>query len=354
MPSLSDRFRGLLLGTAVGDAIGLPAEGISRARAGRMFKGHLRHRFLGPYGMISDDTEHTLFVAQCLLAHPASQERFGARLGWCMRWWFAALPAGVGLATARACMKLWIGFGFRSSGVCSAGNGPAMRVALIGAFFAESPDKMASYTSVSTRLTHTHPAALIGARAIAATAAWIVRDSLVQRPAPSVFCAMLKDLAPDDPTWCDLVAKMEGALLDDVTVDEFASRIGLLPEVTGYIYHTVPVALYAWHKHLGDFRASVSAVVKCGGDTDTTGSIVGALAGLTVGESGIPSDWIQNIKDWPRSTHLLRRVADRLTELKEGGSPGVVRYPWLGIVPRNAFFLLVVLLHGFRRLLPPY
>ena len=65
-----DRFRGILLGTAVGDALGLPAEGLSRQRIRRLFPGRWRHRFAGHAGMISDDTEHTLFVAQSLLASP--------------------------------------------------------------------------------------------------------------------------------------------------------------------------------------------------------------------------------------------------------------------------------------------
>ena len=42
MLSLKDRYRGLILGTAVGDSIGLPAEGISRMRAGKMFNGRWR------------------------------------------------------------------------------------------------------------------------------------------------------------------------------------------------------------------------------------------------------------------------------------------------------------------------
>jgi ADP-ribosylglycohydrolase len=50
-------------------------------------------------GMVSDDTEHTVFVAQSLLAHPNSPELFARRLGWCLRGWLLSLPAGM----ARAC-----------------------------------------------------------------------------------------------------------------------------------------------------------------------------------------------------------------------------------------------------------
>ncbi len=126
----SDRLAGILLGTAVGDAVGLPAEGISPARRRRMMPGSWQHRFLFGRGMVSDDTEHALFVAQSLLRHPTNADAFQRRLAWHLRWWFVGLPAGIGLATARACLKLWFGFPPARSGVFSAGNGPAIRQAV--------------------------------------------------------------------------------------------------------------------------------------------------------------------------------------------------------------------------------
>lgn len=355
MPSLRDRYRGLLIGTAVGDALGLPAEGIPRARVRKLFRGPWRHRFVFGRGMLSDDTEHTVFVAQCLLAHPHSAEFFGRRLGVCLKWWLISLPAGVGLATARACIKLCLGFSDRRSGVYSAGNGPAMRIAPVGAFFAGSPEDLKAFTHACTRVTHTDPKAFIGAEAIALTAAWIVRENLHEKPPVEAFCKLLRNISPEDEIWCGMVSKLGDGLTRDVSVDDFAMSLGLEKEITGYIYHTVPMALFAWHKHFGDYRETLRSVLDCGGDTDTTGAIVGALAGLTVGEAGIPPDWINGIKDWPRTMAELGRVADRLAELSGNGvSPGTVGYFWPGLIVRNICFLLIVLFHGFRRLLPPY
>lgn len=78
---MKNRLAGIILGTAVGDALGLPAEGISRKRMYRMFSGPWRHRFLFGHGMVSDDTEHTFFVAQSLLAQPrdAADDQSGYR-----------------------------------------------------------------------------------------------------------------------------------------------------------------------------------------------------------------------------------------------------------------------------------
>jgi ADP-ribosylglycohydrolase len=68
--SESGRFAGLLLGTAVGDALGLPAENLSPEKIRRRWPGGWKMRFIFGRGMVSDDTEHTLMVAQALLEHP--------------------------------------------------------------------------------------------------------------------------------------------------------------------------------------------------------------------------------------------------------------------------------------------
>lgn len=348
-------FRGLLLGAAVGDALGLPLEGLAPQRAHRLFPGRPRHRLLFGRGMISDDTEHTLFVAQSLIAHPLSPERFQRRLAWCLRGWFFALPAGVGLATARACLRLWIGIRPAHSGVFSAGNGPAMRAAPIGSCLARRPDLMEAYLTASTRLTHTDPRALVGARAVAALAAWCRRTRAPQRPTVVEFYDCLRAAGPTDTAWQDCVQAMREAQEHNREVEAFAAALGQARGVSGYMYHTVPVAAYSWYRHWGDFEATLTAILRCGGDTDTVGAIAGALAGAVVGETGIPRDWVAGVADWPRSVALLRRVADRLAATAESEqTEKPVPYCWPGLIPRNVLFWAVVLGHGFRRLAPPY
>jgi ADP-ribosylglycohydrolase len=303
--------------------------------------------------MLSDDTEHSVFVAQSLIAHPDSADAFARRLAWCLRAWLLSLPAGVGFATLRATCKLWLGWPVRSSGVWSAGNGPAMRVAPIGAFFAHAPERLEAYVRASTALTHRDPRATTGATIVARLAAWCVREGLLERPPVERFSEVLRGAGGDDE-WNSIVTGIEQAAREDLPVPELARRLGLGDGVTGYVHHTVAIGAYAWFRHFGDFRASLIAVLDCGGDTDTTGAIVGALSGVTVGESGIPQSWVGGLADWPRSAPLLRKLADRLARASAGEPAAPVRYFWPGVLPRNAVFLLLVLAHGLRRLFPPY
>src|SRR3954466_3589018 len=114
---------GCLLGTAVGDSLGLPFEGLGARRAARLLGDPLLHHLLPGKGMVSDDTEHACFTARALLLSNGDAKAFGRHLASSLRWWFAGLPAGIGLATLRAILKSCIGFPPHRSGVFSAGNG---------------------------------------------------------------------------------------------------------------------------------------------------------------------------------------------------------------------------------------
>ncbi|HEU5125343.1 MAG TPA: ADP-ribosylglycohydrolase family protein [Verrucomicrobiae bacterium] len=347
---MEQSLAGVLTGTAVGDALGLPFEGISRQRIRRLCQGKWRHRFLFGHGMVSDDTEHALFVAQAILTHPSDPSAFQRCLSWKLRFWLLGAPAGIGFATLKSILKLWFGVSPIRSGVWSAGNGPAMRSAIIGVYFADDAAKRRAFVSASTRLTHTDPKAETAALAVAEAAAWTKE----QNGSIDDWLVRLGGLS-DDGEWRVICEKLQEARLTGKTVEQFADSLGLEKSVSGYSYHSVPVALYAWLCYPDDFRAGLESALNCGGDTDTVGAIVGALLGAKNGRQSIPSDLIAGIREWPRSIAVLEKVAARLAEQKKAGTPlGPIHYFWPGLIFRNILFVIVVLLHGFRRLIPPY
>ena len=109
---------GCLLGGAVGDAIGLPHEGLTRRRiALRLGSRPIEHALIFRRGMLSDDTEHTCMTAQALLRAPDDPDAFMRSLAWRLRLWLLGLPASVGLGTLRALIRLWLGWSPARSGV---------------------------------------------------------------------------------------------------------------------------------------------------------------------------------------------------------------------------------------------
>ncbi|PTX96107.1 hypothetical protein DB345_09930 [Spartobacteria bacterium LR76] len=339
----------VLLGTAVGDSLGLPAEGLTARRIARRWPGPWRQRFFLGRGMVSDDTEHTVFVAQSLARFDDDPRNFQRTLAWRLRFWLLCLPAGIGLATLRAILKLWLGFPPSRSGVFSAGNGPAMRSAVIGVFFADDPARLRAFVQASTRLTHTDPKAEIGALAVAMTAAFAVSSPLSSRNDRAEIGALWKSAGADDSDWQQLIDHIFSAHEQNLSVQDFARIIGCKSGVSGYVYQTVPVALYAWLHHFGDFRASIESVLTCGGDTDTVGAITGALAALN---APIPLEWIENLGDYPISSAYLADLASALETVQHGGGLPMPPFHWFALPLRNLIFLVIVLAHAFRRLIP--
>lgn len=341
--TLTERLRGTLIGTAVGDALGLPAEGLGPARIRRLWHGDWRMRLVFGRGLLSDDTEHTFAVAQALAAHPDDAALFQRALAARLRWWFLALPAGVGLATARACIKLCLSFSPAKSGVFSAGNGPAMRSALIGVFFYADPAQRIEFVRAATRLTHTDPKAETAAQAVAAAAACAANGA-----SRDEFIGALPTFS-SEPEWSRAVGLLRAHLAASDSTADFANALGLGGGVTGYAFHTVPVALFAWLRHPGDFAAALTSALACGGDTDTVGAIVGGIAGAALGADAIPAQWKYRIRDFPLSLRKLDGAARALAEKR--ACPSLF---WPARFVRNMVFLFIVLAHGFRRLLPPY
>lgn len=352
LPTEQARLIGSLIGTAMGDAIGLPYEGLSRRRGARMLGRPERHRLFFGRGMVSDDTEHACMTAQALITSGGDVALFRKHLAWRLRWWLLPLPAGVGLATARAILRLWVGISPERSGVFSAGNGPAMRAPIIGAAV-DDLQALRALVRASTRLTHTDEKAEFGALAAALAAHLAGRQEHV---AGEDFLAQLKRLLDGDGA--EFLALMQAAVQSagqGQATSAFAAAIGQGQGVSGYMYHTMPVVIQAWLTHPRDFRAAIIAMVECGGDTDSTAAILGGIVGAATGRQGIPLEWQSGLLEWPRSLNWMVRLGTRLGA-DTAGSSGK-RAPELlfpAVLLRNLFFLAVVLFHGFRRLLPPY
>jgi ADP-ribosylglycohydrolase len=340
---------GCLIGTAVGDALGLPNEGLSPRRARRLFSDVDRFHFLFGRGMFSDDTEHACMTAQSLLAGGNDPQRFTRSLAWRLRWWLLGGPVGTGKATALACLRLWLGVSPIRSGVFSAGNGPCMRAPIIGVALGDRPELLREIVRRCTRITHTDRRAEHAATAIAMAAH--LSASGVSNPA-DVADRIVSALDPAS----DLIGLIRRAAeAVDRPTETFAAELGLGNGVTGYVLHTVPVVVHAWLRFPEDYPSAVRSVIRCGGDADTTAAIVGGIVGARVGVEGIPERWRLGLAEWPRNLQWIARLGRELDRGLESGQPQrTVPLNPIGLIARNMIFAGVVFGHVFRRLLPPY
>jgi len=321
-----DRLAGVLLGTAVGDALGLVCQGMSAKRIARRFGRLDRYHLLGRTGYVSDDTEQSALVAQSLARHPAHRDQCVRAFRRSLLGWFWRLPWGIGMATIRAAFRIMLGL--RRSGVRSAGNGSAMRAAVIGAFFHDRPEKRREFCAAIAMTTHVDARAVEGALFVAELTACgpeearrIVTESLLSEALDRAI-ALAKRGAP---------------------TSEAAEQL----KTTGYVVHTVPFALYCYLRYGETPLLALQECIGAGGDTDSIAAILGAWLGARHGEAGLPAHLIAELHDGPFGPTHLRGLAIALA----GGTPPP-GYSCVHALLRNLALYPVVLFHGLRRIFP--
>lgn len=349
-----NKIAGCLIGCAIGDALGLSCEGMFKQRQKKMFPELDRYYFFFNKGMVSDDTEHICMTAQALINSGGNNEKFQKSLAWKLRFWLLGLPAGIGHATLQSIIKLWLGFPVEKSGVFSAGNGPAMRSPIIGVCCGYDIEKLKKTLKTSTIITHTDPKAYYGALTVAYAA--FLSSTIETLINPIDFLEDIKNiLGPDATEMIDLIEKVIKSIELNQTTEEYAESMGCKKGVSGYIYQTVPVVIHCWLRNQDNLIPALQEIIRCGGDTDTTGAILGAIIGARIGNNKIPQKYKDDLLEFPRSVNWMIKLSERLSAvcLTENKMRSLYAYPIITFV-RNIFFMIIVIIHVIRRMLPPY
>lgn len=331
-----DRLAGVLLGTALGDALGLACEGMSPPAIARRFGRVHRFHLLGRTGYVSDDTEQAALLARAVIgaAHDAQADAaIVRRFRRSLIGWFWRLPFGIGLSTLRACLRMSVGV--REPGVSSAGNGAAMRAPVLGALIAE-PARRQQVGRAIARLTHTDPRGVDGALYTAEVTAHLVQG----RSPQAAVDAALQVLTADETRAA--VRRAIALAAEGTPMSEAATILG----TTGFVVHTLGLATFGLLTASDDVIESLAAVVRAGGDTDTIAAITGAWLGARIGAANLPA-LVDNIAGGPFGPGHLRALAHAAAQ---GTTPP--GFSVIGAWLRNLALYPVVLAHGFRRLVP--
>jgi ADP-ribosylglycohydrolase len=278
----------------VGDALGEMLSYRSERALRRIVEDDLP---AGPW-FHTDDTEMAISVCAALKSHgfihqDALAKRFYRR--------FERDPdRGYGAMT-RSQMRALIGgaswretaaSAFRGQG--SMGNGAAMRVAPLGAYFADDLERCADQARASAVVTHTHPEGVAGAIAVAVAAAmaWQLRAGLDAEAPKRFFDAVLR-LTPASQTRDGIL--LGSAMPPETPIANVARTLG-----AGYLVtapDTVPFCVWMAANHPGRFVEVIGKTISAGGDCDTNAAIVGGIVALAAGRDGIPVGWIKARED---------------------------------------------------------
>ena len=209
-------------------------------------------------------------------------------------------------------------------------------------------------TRIATRMTHTDPLAEQGALAIA-MGAWFICHTEVTTMEDYVKLLRVRLSSRKDDRLLVSLEQVNESIRTGESTTDFAGRFCRRGAwgVSGFVLETVPVCLHAWLSCRRDYGAAVRSVISFGGDADTTAAIADAIAGSECGASG--RQYTSRIAEWPAGVAWQMDLSKQFTEGMETVIPDQSHSIfWVSRLLRNLGFVVPVLFHGFRLLLPPW
>ncbi len=299
------RFRGCLLGLAVGDAVGTTLEfkppGSFKPIVGMVGGGPFR---LKP-GEWTDDTS----MALCLAASLVETGGFDLQdqMDRYCRWWKEGYLSSNGHCfdigqTVVAALKKYQETGdpiAGSSNTHSGANGSIMRLAPVPMFYADNPETALEKSAESSRTTHGAAICLDACRYLAAILIGALREHSKEE-------ILSPRYTPASGYWDRRPLVSE---INEIAYGSFKHKNPPAIQGSGYVVRSLEAALWSFY-HTDTFESAILKAANLGDDADTTAAICGQMAGAFYGESGIPKKWLERL--------VMRReiaaLADRLYE----------------------------------------
>jgi ADP-ribosylglycohydrolase len=289
---LCDRYRGALLGLAVGDALGTTLE----FKAPGTFKPITDMIGGGPFGLEpgqwTDDTSMALCLAESLIEKRSFEPK--DQMDRYCRWWREGYLSSTGTCfdigvTVRKSLESYLRTGEPFAGSTdpfTAGNGSLMRLAPVPLAFRANFGLAIHNAGESSRTTHGAPSAVDACRYFAGLLLGALGGRSKEEILSAFFC-----LGPERDYW------RRHALLPAIAeIANGSFKQKEPPEIigSGFVVRSLEAALWAFHRS-DSFREGALRAVNLGNDADTTGAIYGQLAGAYYGVNAIPQDWIERL-----------------------------------------------------------
>jgi ADP-ribosylglycohydrolase len=307
------RAYGCLVGSAIGDAMGMPASFMSPEKIKQIYgritdflppdKEQIPHGGLAE-GEITDDTEESLIIAAVLIeAGKFDQMLFLEKMrDWAIKKRMLESTV-IGPSTRRFLQALVNGDDLSKATLLGDTNGGAMRVAPVGIFRHGAIHQAIDDATASAELSHGSKPGLASTAAIAAAISTAVEGGCT--PA-QVMSAALQGAESGESRGIDIPAPSIAArirlaieLVDrnrDKPVDTIAYILYQYIGASMKSYESIPFSLGTFYAAGGDYQQGLLAAINTGDDADTNGAIVGALCGAYCGAEKINPAWIEKLR----------------------------------------------------------
>jgi ADP-ribosylglycohydrolase len=319
--TLRARYRGCLIGGAIGDALGRPGEGKSPARIQQQY-GELRdfHAWRGwtsgPKGTITDDTQLTMEVARTYLATGClDPSDFAMRVG---TW--LDIGRGKGHTCTEAALLIRAGHPWFETGRESAGNGSAMRASPVGLARLHSLDLLRQEAMLSCVVTHADKLAVASTVAMAFSVAYLVRVSAGALALEHFAGALVASLdGVHDAAYLERRqdpppqrVRLSERITDVASwLDRSWQEVTAYTWTGAYVLESLPAAIWFFLRYSDDPEECLVRAASVGHDSDTIAAMAGNMIGAYHGLEALPERWRSDLEYYDE----LIDMADGLLEL---------------------------------------
>ncbi|MFY0253595.1 ADP-ribosylglycohydrolase family protein [Chitinophaga sp. 30R24] len=315
---MQEQITGAFYGIAIGDALGVPVEFKTRS----FLSENPITTLTGfgcwnqPPGTFSDDTSLTFCTAESLIAGYDIHTMAQTFVRWAQFGYWGAHNEvfDIGHTTRRALQRVAVGTSpFVSGGFeeFENGNGSLMRMMPLAFYLVKENDIHQRYQTVKevSGITHQHFRSVLGCFIYVE----FLRHLLSLKNLQHAYAQMQRSvnaylhMQPFNPAEVKYYERILQQQIAAVPVQQIDS--------SGYVVHTLESALWCL-LNTNTYESCVLAAVNLGGDTDTTGAVAGAIAGLHYGINQIPAAWIEQVAQSAAIKQLAQHFSVALNATK--------------------------------------
>ena len=307
-------FEGMLMGCAVGEALAVARNRLSRRRAFRLLgRTPLRYQFAAGRGIPADRTHALLITVQAMLQSRADHRSFGRHLWNRVNWYRLGMPF-------RSLFRVITNFqnGDQSDSMPSKlAADPLIRAAAISLMIQGNQHAnrwIETSTKQSSMIESAPELAMLIGNAIQ-IAQRVEPSNLNVTPSAALECLIAE---ADSQRVKNLLIKLRDPLAQGKSLAFTAAAFGWIDGIPPKLDAIAIMSIYAWLRHFSRLRLAVEHTVLLGGECCAVAALTGALSGATLGKRAIPSEWLENLTFFPHDKSWRKNLVSRVKDWPHG------------------------------------
>lgn len=314
--SRRDHIHGLMIGVAIGEALGLPLRGYCpKSITARIRRSPLRYRLFPGTGLTGAHTSLLLLTAQSVACSASDSKTFVDVYQDRLKWYLFSFPFGLDAASFKAGMKGWLKLFKVPTGSQSLGNAPATRSLFLALALHGTGSRLKRWVDLSTSITHTHPLTVDGCQVLAGLADLTINqlNQFDALDASSKISALSSQAEIRDR-----LVQFPEFLKEGRRPRFVAKQFGWEAGIESHIVPTSVMAAYCYLRYPNDFNQAVRSAIRLGGDTAAMGAIVGGLCGVNLGIKRLPENLVSRLSDVAYGPTWMKGMAIRMSHWPHG------------------------------------